>query len=42
MDDKEKKFIVPEAEVVNFDEEDIITMSDGGADPGFLDEDWGA
>lgn len=29
-DKKKKKFIIPEAEVVNFDNEDIITLSNGG------------
>ena len=29
MDDKKKKFIIPEAEKVNFVEDDIITLSDG-------------
>ena len=29
MDDKKKKFTIPEAEKVNFIEEDIITLSDG-------------
>ena len=28
MDDKKKKFVVPEAEIVSFQEEDIITASD--------------
>ena len=27
MDDKKKKFVVPEAEIVNFIEDDIITAS---------------
>lgn len=29
MDDKKKKFMIPEAEKVNFVEDDIITLSDG-------------
>ena len=30
MDDKKKKkYVIPEAEVVNFDNEDIITLSSG-------------
>ena len=29
MDDKKKKFAIPEAEIVNFAEEDIITKSAG-------------
>ena len=43
MDDKKKKkFIEPDAEIIKFTDEDIITVSYGGADPGFIDEDWGA
>ena len=30
MDDKKKKFVIPEAEVVDFAEEDIITESSLG------------
>ena len=42
MDKKKKTFVVPEAEIVDFSEEDIITLSNGyDADPGFGDEDWG-
>lgn len=29
MDDKKKKFVVPEAEIIDFSEEDIITASVG-------------
>ena len=29
MDDRKKKFIKPECEIVNFTEDDIITASDG-------------
>lgn len=42
MDDKKKKFIIPEAEIIDFSEEDIITKSgnrDWGED-GNVD-DWG-
>ena len=28
MDDKKKKFVIPEAEVVDFAMEDIVTVSD--------------
>lgn len=34
-DEKKKKFEKPEAEVVDFSNEDIITLSNGGEDPGF-------
>ena len=27
MDDKKKKFVIPEAEIIDFSEEDIITTS---------------
>ena len=39
---EEKKFVVPTAEIVNFQNEDIITdsLTDGGSDPGFLGEEW--
>ena len=29
MDDKKKIFVIPEAEIIDFSEEDIITASDG-------------
>ena len=29
MDDKKKKYVIPEAELVNFVDEDIITVSVG-------------
>lgn len=44
MDDKKKKYVQPEAEVTNFNKEDIIVTSlqNGGSDPGFgVGEDWG-
>ena len=28
MDDKKKKFVIPEAEIIDFSEEDIITASE--------------
>lgn len=31
MDDKKKKFIPPEVEVIDFTDEDIITLSGAGA-----------
>ncbi len=31
MDDKKKKYVVPEAEIVGFDSSDIITISTTGA-----------
>lgn len=31
MDDKKKKFVIPEAEIIDFSEEDIITASDGNS-----------
>lgn len=34
MDDKKKKFVVPEVEVINFENDDIITLSNG------TDGDW--
>lgn len=42
MDEKKKKkeYEVPEAELVSFVEKDIITVSNGGDDPGFTGEDW--
>ena len=43
MDDKKKKYLKPEAEIVDYVDEDIITKSltDGGEDPGFgVGEDW--
>ena len=30
MDDKKKQYVKPEAEIVEFANEDIITVSDGG------------
>ena len=44
MDDKKKnKFIKPEAEVLDFEMDDVILTSlTRGDDPGFEDEDWGA
>ena len=44
MDDKKKKYEKPEAEVLDFANDDIITKSltDGGEDPGYTGEDWGA
>ena len=34
MDDKKKKYVIPEAEIVDFSSEDIITVSvvEGAAD----------
>ena len=32
MDDKKKKFVIPEAEIIDFSEEDIITNSDNATD----------
>ena len=29
MDDKKKKYVIPDAEIVNFNEEDIVTVSVG-------------
>ena len=29
MDDKKKKYVIPEAEIVDFAENDIITLSNG-------------
>ncbi len=40
MDDKKKKYSMPEAEVVSFVDLDIITVSKGDGDPGYEDEDW--
>lgn len=35
MDDKKKrKYVVPEAEIIDFAEEDIITLSAGNAETG--------
>lgn len=45
MDDKKKKYTKPEADVVDFKNDDIITesLTNGGEDPGFgVGEDWGA
>ena len=36
MDDKKKKFVIPDAEVVDFAMEDIITWSNRG----MLPDDW--
>lgn len=30
MDDKKKKYVIPEAEITEFNAEDIITVSDAG------------
>ena len=30
MDDKKKKYVIPDAELVSFANEDIITFSNGG------------
>ena len=40
MDDKKKKFVLPEADVVDFVNDDIITTS-GLRDGGYLNEDVG-
>ena len=38
---KKETFVIPEAEVIIFSDDDIITLSDGGAkDPGFGDEEF--
>ena len=40
---EEKKFVVPTAEIVDFENQDIITnsLAYGGSDPGFgVGEDW--
>ncbi len=29
MDDKKKKYVIPEADVVNYNSEDIVTLSEG-------------
>ena len=44
MDDKKKKFVIPDAEVIDFAMEDIILTSliRGVDEAGFDDEDWGA
>ena len=39
MDDKKKKFVIPDAEVVDFAMEDIITVSDAGALGMSIDDD---
>ena len=36
MDDKKKKFVTPEAEIIDFSEEDIIT---GSGDPDWANDD---
>ena len=38
MNDKKKKFVIPEAEIIDFSEEDIITGS--GLTPGEDTDDW--
>ena len=30
MDDKKNKFVIPDAELINFANDDIITVSNGG------------
>ena len=46
MDDKKKKFVIPDAEVVDFAMEDIITYSSGTQRALWVDDDngeeWGA
>lgn len=37
MDDKKKKYEKPEAEVIDFNNEDIITMSVGATAAGWTD-----
>lgn len=39
MDDKKKRFVIPEAELVSFSNEDIITFSNGGALGDAIDND---
>ena len=43
MDDKKKKYLKPDAEVVSFPAEDVIVTSlvHDEADAGFVGEDWG-
>lgn len=38
MDDKKKKFIPPEVEVIDFTDEDIITLSTPGANADWRDD----
>ena len=40
METKKKKFVKPDAEVIDFANEDIITLSLGTGDPGYGDENW--
>jgi hypothetical protein len=38
MSEEKKKFEKPEAEVISFQNDDIITISNGGDDPGYIKE----
>ena len=41
MDDKKKKYVIPEAEIVDFADEDIITFTNSGVFPDeWIGEDW--
>ena len=41
MDDKKKKYTIPEAEIVDFAKDDIITLSDGTQALNWEDDDNG-